>query len=77
MKRCVTPIVLNINPSQKGNKDTHGHQNCCYLMAIRNGVFILHGFRDTTTSAVNVTACDLEKSFNFNTQLKLQATCTF
>jgi len=29
-------------------------------------VEILHRFRDTTTFTVHVTACDLEKSFNFD-----------
>ena len=33
--------------------------------------------QDSTTFEVNVTACDLEKSFIFDNEAKLQATCTF
>jgi len=34
--------------------------NCCF------NIFIWESFQDTTTSEMNVTACDLENSFNFD-----------
>jgi len=43
------------------------YRDCHYsIMICSNNVSILDRFRDITTFAVYVTACDLGKSFNFN-----------
>jgi len=47
------------------------------LLVCSKDVSILHRFRDITTSTVYVTACDLEKSFSFDTTVELYATYAF
>jgi len=66
-------------------KDSHGYRKwCCaicyyamLLLVCSKDVSILHRFRDITTSTVYVTACDLEKSFSFDTTVELYATYAF
>jgi len=42
-----------------------------FLLVVRsNNVSILHRFCDITTFTVYVTACDLEKAFNFHTAVE-------
>jgi len=42
-----------------------------------NNVAIFHLFQDITTYAVYVTACDLEKSLNFDTMVEITGHARF
>ena len=74
------------NPTEKACnqvmtfKDTQGYRNCCYyidcislslIMACCDNCSILHQFQNSTTSAVYLTARDLEKSFIFDNNIAI------